>query len=68
MIGNVPVEVAAYVMDKSPLWVREAIDRGILDIGCCMKGEHGRRSYYISPQKLKELTGYEWDGTKEIKR
>lgn len=59
--GNVPVRVAARVMGKSTLYVRHAIEDGRIDIGCC-SGRGKRKSYYISPKKLFELTGYEWSG------
>lgn len=62
MTGNVPVSKAAEVLGKSQLFVRQAIQDGRLDIGCC-SGRGKRKSYYISPQKLYELTGYKWEGT-----
>lgn len=61
MYGNVPVKVAASVMGKSEMYVRRAIEDGRIDIGCC-SGRGKRKSYYISPKKLFELTGYEWKG------
>ena len=64
MNGNVPVRVAARVMGKSELYIRHAIEDGRLDIGIC-SGRGKRKSYYISPAKLQELTGYEWKGEKE---
>lgn len=60
MKGNVPVKIAAEVMGVSQLYVREAISQGRLNIGCCIEGKHGKRSFYISPKKLEELTGYKW--------
>lgn len=62
--GSVPIKVAARVMGKSPLYVRHAIEDGRTDIGFC-SGKGKRKSYYISPLKLFELTGYEWKGEKE---
>lgn len=64
MQGNVPVKVAARVMGKSAFYVRHAIEDGRTDIGIC-SGSGKRKSYYISPKKLYELTGYEWRGEKE---
>lgn len=62
--GNVPVKVASRVLGKSPLYVRHALEDGKLNIGCC-SGRGQRKSYYISPKLLYELTGYEWKGEKE---
>lgn len=64
MEGNVPVKVAARVLGKSEFYVRCAIQDGNLDIGIC-SGRGKRKSYYISPKKLFELTGYVWEGEKE---
>lgn len=59
MTGNVSVKEASRILGKSELWVREAIYQKRLDIGTCIVGKHGKRSFYISPQKLKDLTGEE---------
>lgn len=64
MVGNVPIKVAAKVLGKSEMYVRHAIEDNRLNIGCC-SGRGKRKSYYISPQKLYELTGYKWEGEKE---
>ena len=58
MTGNVPVKVAASVLGKSETYVRQALQDGRTDIGFC-SGKGKRKSYYISPKKLYELTGYE---------
>lgn len=65
MIGNVPVKVAAKVLGKSELYIRHAIEDGKLNIGIC-SGRGKRKSYYISPLKLYELTGYEWKGKEDV--
>ena len=62
MKGNVPIKVAASVMGVSELYVREAIAQNVLPIGCCITGKHGKRSFYISPKKFEELTGFRWEG------
>lgn len=62
--GSVPVRVAARVLGKSEMYVRHAIEDKRIDIGCC-SGRGKRKSYYISPKKLYELTGYEWKGETE---
>ena len=62
--GNVPIKVAARVMGKSQVYIRNAIKDGRVDLGIC-SGQGNRKSYYISPKKLYELTGYEWKGEKE---
>lgn len=64
-MGNVPVRVAAKVLGKSELYVRHAIEDNRLDIGCC-SGRGTRKSYYISPKKLYDLTGYEWKGETDV--
>ena len=72
---GVPVKVAAEVYGKDPTWVRAGLICGWLPIGYAtrngkqvtdlkeMNGKKGRINYYISPVKLKEDTGYVWDGT-----
>lgn len=67
MSGKVPIRVAAKVMGVSELYVREAIAQGKLDIGCFITGKHGKRSFYISPKKFEELTGYKWKGNDDGK-
>lgn len=67
MRGNVPIKVAAEVMGVSELYVREAIAQGKLDIGCFITGKQGKRSFYISPKKFEELTGYKWKGNDDGK-
>ena len=64
MIGNVPIKVASKVLGKSEMYVRHAIEDNRLDIGCC-SGRGKRKSYYISPKKLYELTGYMYEAEKE---
>lgn len=66
MTGNVPIHEAAVILGKSDLWVREAIASGAIDLGACTVGKNGRRSFYISPKKLYELTGYVWKGEQGI--
>lgn len=72
--GNVPVAVAARVYGKDACWVRAGIISGWLPIGYAtrdgrlikhmdeMDSRLGRISYYISPKKLYEDTGYIWKG------
>lgn len=66
MSGSVPIKVAAQVMGKSQMYIRCAIQDGRLDIGCC-SGRGKRKSYYISPKKFYELTGYMYEAEKENK-
>lgn len=75
--GSVPVSVAAKVYGKDSSWVRAGIIAGWLPIGkATRKGEiitsinemnskYGRISYYISPKKLYEETGYIWKGERK---
>ena len=74
MCGSVPVSVAAKVYGRDAAWVREGIISGWLPIGIATKDgkqvtnvdeinrSKGRISYYISPKKLYEDTGFEWKG------
>lgn len=59
--GGVPMAVAAEVYGKDAAWVREGIDAGWLPIGRCTKRQKNR-SFYISPKKLWEDTGFVWKG------
>lgn len=75
--GSVPIAVAAKVYRKDPAWVRAGIIAGWLPIGRATRHgkvitdisainiKQGRISYYISPQKLFEDTGYIWEGSDE---
>lgn len=60
---NVPVILAASILGKDQMFIREAMKRGILDLGVCYKKE-GSEQYdmYISPFKLWQLTGYVYKG------
>lgn len=72
--GSVPVSVAAKVFGKDSCWVRAGIISGWLPIGLAtrehtvikdlreMDSRYGRITYYISPRKLWELTGFVWKG------
>lgn len=72
--GSVPVKVAAEVYGKDASWVRAGLITGYLPIGFAtrngrritelrlMSSRFGRISYYISPQKLYEETGFMWEG------
>lgn len=74
--GSVPVRVAAKVYGKDPAWVRAGIITGWLPIGYATRNgrqitstteinsNYGRISYYISPVKLYENTGFIWKGEK----
>lgn len=65
-MSKITIKQAAKIMGVSELYVREAIAQNVLPIGCCITGKHGRRSFYISPKKLYELTGYVWKGEQGI--
>ena len=72
-MSGVPVAVAAKVYGKDPAWVRAGIICGWLPIGVAtrrgqqvtrledMDSKKGRINYYISPVKLKEETGFEYN-------
>lgn len=59
-MSKITIQKAAEIMNVSPLYVREAIAQNVLQIGCCITGKHGKRSFYISPKKFEELTGYKY--------
>ena len=75
--GSVPVAVAARVYGKDACWVSAGIISGWLPIGRDtrdgkvitnineMDSRYGRITYYISPKKLYEDTGYIWKGERE---
>lgn len=72
--GSVPVAVAAKVYSRNDTWVRAGIIAGWLPIGYAtrdgklvteieqMNSKFGVISYYISPKKLYEDTGFLWKG------
>ena len=74
MRNSVPVADAAKIYNKDPAWVRAGIIAGWLPIGHATRNgklitdvqeinsKRGRINYYISPQKLKEDTGYDYRG------
>lgn len=60
---NVPIDVVAQVMKKDKNYVRQGIQRGMLTFGVCFKPEGSTQySYYISPKKFYEETGYIYKG------
>lgn len=76
-MSGVPVAIAAKVYGKDPCWVRAGIIEGWLPIGIAtrkgrqitnlqdMDSRKGRINYYISPLRLKEETGYDWNRRSE---
>lgn len=60
-MGSPTVQEVAKIMGKDQTFVREGIEKGWLPIGIC-KTTNGVRSFYISPKKLWEVTGYVWKG------
>lgn len=64
--GNVPVTIAASIMGKDQMFIREAMKRGLIDLGVCYKKENSEQyDFYISPFKLWQLTGYIYKGYEE---
>ena len=67
--GNVPVTIAANIMGKDQQFLREAMKRGLIDLGICYKKENSEQyDFYISPFKLWQLTGYVYKGLEEETR
>ena len=72
--GGVPISVATKVYGKNRSWIRAGIVAGWLPIGIAtrdgkeikdtaeMDSRLGKITYYISPLKLYQETGYIWDG------
>lgn len=77
--GKVPIAIVAHIYGKDACWVRAGIISGYLPIGIATRGgkqvtkisdmdsRKGRISYVVSPQKLYEDTGFEWNGEKTVK-
>lgn len=60
---NIPVTIAASIMGKDQQFLREAMKRGLIDLGICYKKENSEQyDFYISPFKLWQLTGYVYKG------
>ena len=71
---SVPVSIAAKVYGKDACWVRNGIIAGWLPIGTATRNgkkitdinevdlRKRRISFYISPKKLYEETGFKWKG------
>ena len=56
---NITIKEAAKIFGKSEQFVRQGIIEGFLPIGIAFKrGNSSHYSYYISPKKLYEFTGY----------
>lgn len=56
--NNVPIKYVAKVMKKDETFIRLALQRGVLPIGCAIKKENSTQyDYYISPKKLYEYCG-----------
>lgn len=67
--GNVSVLQAARIMGKDQSFIREAMKRGLIDIGTCYQKEGSSQyDFYISPFKLWQLTGYVYKGYEEEQR
>lgn len=73
-MGSVPISIVAKVYGKDPNWVRAGIIGGWLPIGTAtrhgqlvtdiseQKEKLGRITYFVSPRRLYEETGYLWEG------
>lgn len=78
-VGRVPIAIVSYVYGKDACWVRAGIISGYLPIGVAtrngkqvtqvsdMDSRKGRISYFVSPKKLYEETGFEWHGEKTVR-
>lgn len=61
--SNVPIAEVARVMKKDKQFVRIGIQEKWLPIGVAYKREGSNEySYYVSPKKLYEYTGYIYEG------
>lgn len=78
-VGRVPISIVAHVYGKDACWVRAGLISGYLPIGVAtrngeqvtkvsdMDSRKGRISYFVSPKKLYEDTGFEWHGEKTVR-
>lgn len=76
--GSVPISVASAIYGKDANWIRAGIVAGWLPIGKAvrdnqqitkisqMDSKFGRITYYISPKKLYDDTGFIWRGEKTV--
>lgn len=56
---NIPIGEAAKIMGKDQQFIRQAMIRGIIDIGTAYQKEGSTQyDYYISPFKFWQYTGY----------
>lgn len=58
---KITVKQAAEIMNKSQEFIRAGLRHGKLPIGTAVKMS-SIWTYYISPEKFKEFTGYKGDG------
>lgn len=63
---KITVKQAARLMDKSEMFVRIGLQRGILPIGTAIKLNGKHYTYYISPKLFKDYTGI--DPSKEERK
>lgn len=57
--ANIPIKEAAQIMNKSEQYIRQGLIQKVLPIGIAIKLEGSNQySYYISPKKFYEYTGY----------
>lgn len=61
---NIPIMKAAKLMNKSPQFIRVGLQRGILPFGHAVKMS-SKWSYYISPKKFYEYTGFDNNDNKD---
>lgn len=61
---GVPVNEAAKIMHKDPMFVRIGLQNGTLPFGVAFKKSKNNEQYdyYISPKLFYEYTGYVWLG------
>lgn len=57
---NIPINVAAKIMGKSPMFIRIGLQKGLLPFGTALKTDesHEQYDYYISPRLFADYTGY----------
>ena len=59
MKGNVSIKEAARLMNKSEMFVRIGLHRGLLPIGVAVQTS-SKYTYHISPKLLKDYLGDIW--------
>lgn len=56
-VNNLPVQTAAKLMNKSPMFLYQGLQKGVFPFGYAVKMPSGRYSYFISTTEFVKYTG-----------